>query len=286
MPSSATVSPAVSNANQAIEKSIDGDISTIYQSTNGSAFPVIMSYQFAGANRINGINYIPRQTGGNGKLGQVEVWYRQVQGGNELKLLDYNFGFTSKPILVAFPQTLTNIYEITFKVSSGQFGYASCAEMEFYDLGKQSLNTYPNIFNELHSALKSGVTQTDIDGINSPFFKGLAQCLYSNTYNQKFRVQNMQPYPVLQTTADALKIGTANTVENPTGIVFRANTKAVIFVSAQNASSIQLHTADFGAEDVLKQTYYSLNAGVNIIDITNDGLGYIDYYRARYYSRR
>ncbi|QNR82920.1 hypothetical protein H9N25_13075 [Pedobacter riviphilus] len=78
---------------------------------------------------------------------------------------------------------------------TGKNNFASCAEMQFYQKNSAG-NLYTNIFaDDLHTTLKPGITQTDIDAIASPFFKSLAQCIFNNSYNRKYRVQTYDFYP-------------------------------------------------------------------------------------------
>lgn len=279
LPSGVSVSPPANSAAEGADKTIDNDPATFYHSNYaGNQFPINLTYTFTGNNSINAVKYTPRPTGGNGDFGAGEIWYKQTSSSAAVKVADFNCNFSNFPTLIPLSQTLTNVAEITVKVLSGQSNLASCAEMEFFDNEQYSLNQYNNIFNSLHSELKPGITQSDINSITSPFFKGLAQCLYNNTYNKRFRTQNYVAYPVISTITAQLKTMGANTCENPTGILFKSGTKAVIFVGETNGVSISLQTIDFAGENNLSQKTYNLSEGLNIIDITADGLGYIDYF--------
>ncbi|EJL74221.1 M60 family metallopeptidase [Chryseobacterium populi] len=279
MPSGVSVNPPANSAAEGADKTIDNNPATIYYSgSTGNPFPVNLTYIFTGNNVINAVKYTPRTNGGNGDFGTGEVWYKQTSSSTAVKVADFNCNFSNQATLIPLSQTLTNVAEITVKVLSGENNVASCAEMEFFNNTQLSLNVYNNIFNSLHSDLKPGITQADINGISSPFFKGLAQCLYNNTYNKRFRTQNYVAYPVISSVTAQLKTMGANTCENPTGILFRSGTKAVIFVGAINGATIALQTLDFAGENNITKKTYNLSEGLNIIDITADGLGYIDYF--------
>ncbi|MEY8760065.1 M60 family metallopeptidase [Chryseobacterium tongliaoense] len=278
-PSSVSVNPPANSVAEGADKTIDNNPATFYHSNySGNPFPVNLTYIFTGNNVINSVKYTPRPNGGNGDFGAGEIWYKQTSSSAAVKVADFNCGFSNQPVLIPLSQALTNVSEITVKVLSGENNLASCAEMEFFNNEQFSLNVYSNIFNNLHSELKPGVTQADINGISSPFFKALAQCLYNNTYKKRFRTQNYVVYPVISSVTAQLKTAGANTCENPTGILFKSGTKAVIFVGTTNGAPVSLQTLDFAGEDNLNKKVYSLAEGLNIIDITADGLGYIDYF--------
>ncbi|WP_082377066.1 M60 family metallopeptidase [Chryseobacterium indologenes] len=278
-PSGVSVNPPANSVAEGADKTIDNNPATIYHSNYaGNQFPINLTYTFTGNNTINAVQYTPRPNGGNGDFGTGEIWYKQTPSSAAVKVADFNCNFSNSPTLIPLSQTLTNVAEITVKVLSGQNNLASCAEMEFFNNAQFSLNQYDSIFNSLHSDLKPGVTQADINGITSPFFKGLAQCLYNNTYNKRFRTQNYIAYPIISSVTAQLKTMGANTCENPTGILFETGTKAVIFVGETNGASISLQTIDFAGENNLTKKTYNLTEGLNIIDITANGLGYIDYF--------
>lgn len=279
IPTSVSVNPPANSTAEGADKTIDNNPATFYHSNySGNQFPINLTYTFTGNNTISTVKYTPRPNGGNGDFGTGEIWYKQTPSSAAVKAADFNCGFSNQSVLIPLSQTLTNISEITVKVLSGENNLASCAEMEFYHNEQFSLNLYSNIFNSLHSELKPGVTLADINGISSPFFKALAQCLYNNTYKKRFRTQNYTVYPTISSVTAQLRTAGANTCENPTGILFKSGTKAVIFVDTTNGAPVSLQTLDFAGEDNLNKKVYSLTEGFNIIDITADGLGYIDYF--------
>ncbi|PTT28510.1 hypothetical protein DBR28_16945, partial [Chryseobacterium sp. HMWF028] len=134
------------------------------------------------------------------------------------------------------------------------------------------------IFNDtIFSTLKPTVTQQDIDAISSPFIKGLAQCLFNNTYNRKYRVQAFTAYKTIESINSQYKIGNYNGFENPTGIAFQTNTTAIIFAK-DITNTVYLKIRDFATEGTSPEKSYELKNGLNIVNITNAGLGYISYY--------
>ncbi|QNN40819.1 Ig-like domain-containing protein [Pedobacter roseus] len=269
-----------------LAKSIDGNLTTFYQSKYSTpAFvvsdsnPAVLTYNFTGNNNIDLIKYIPRTGTTNGNFGRGEIWYATTTNATLTKLMNFDAGLSSSPSSFGFPQRLVNVTQIVLRVFSGVGNYASCAEMQFFK--SNSIGVLTDIFaDDLYSSLKPGVSQAQISAITSPFFKALAQCLYNRTYQNKFRVQNYKAYIAPSTVASALRVYGFSNFENPTGISFKANTKAVIFVGS-NAAPPVLKVCDF-ATDYKDPTpspdSYPLKAGLNVIDILHDGLGYISYY--------
>lgn len=279
LPVSATVIPASSNANQNIDKSIDGDLSTLYHSLS-NPFPASLSYHFTGNNNIDMVKYYTRVSGDNGDFGVVEIWYKQTPTSTPIKVADYDCRFVGPSHKIHLSQQLVNVSEIIVKVITGQNGYASCAEMEFYNTPAGGTNQYPQIFTNLHSALQPGVSQSDINAIASPFFKSLAQCIYNNTYRLKYRKQNYVAYQNIGQTTGMLRTMGASNMENPTGIVFEANTTAILFVGDTDGQPVYLQTRDFAGENTIAFQSYLLKPGINIIKILATGLGYINYFRS------
>lgn len=280
--SNASVSPAANSSGEGIDKTLDNNTSTMYHSSwAGGGFPIEMTYNFQGNNRIDYIVYTPRQDGnGNGNFGNIEIWYKSTPSSAAVKAKDVNLNFSSEPGRIELTTPLTNIRSVIIKVLNGQGNFASCAEMQFFKKNTASASIYSGIFDSLYSALKPGVTQARIDTISMPFFKSLAQCIYNQSYQRKFRYQAYQVYPVVGTTAASLKTSTYSSFENPTGIAFKAGTKAVLFVGPTHGVTPSLRVTDFGSAGTITDNSYALSEGLNVIDIVADGLGYINYYNS------
>jgi hypothetical protein len=277
--SSASVNPAA-HTGEDISRTYDNDTATLYHSNySGGGFPISMTYNFTTNPTIDYINYIPRQDGNpNGLFGAGEIWYKTTTTTSLTKLMDFDAGFSSSPSQIYFPTSLTNVTQIVVKVLSGKNNYASCAEMQFYQQSGGG-NLYTTIFaDDLHSVLKPGTTQTAINAISSPFFKSLAQCIFNNTYNKKYRVQTYDFYPNPGTVEGTLKSNGLNRFENPTGIAFKANTKVVIFVGDTYGVNPILAVKDFALDKNATTDTYPLQKGMNFITIIHDGLGYIQYF--------
>jgi hypothetical protein len=86
-------------------------------------------------------------------------------------------------------------------------------------------------------------------------------------------------YPTVSSISSTLKVGSYDQFENPTGIVFEQGTKAALF--ARNipfATNVYLVVKDFETALGGTVSYYLLNNGLNVFNISNNGLGYVSYY--------
>lgn len=271
-----------------IGKSFDGDLNTVYHSNwNTTTFPVSLIYKFDGQTALNYIKYIPRQDNNvNGNFGNIKISYNTISDPNFIEIYTGNFEQTGTSKTAYLPLAITPL-NIKVEVLDGKNNFASCAEMQFFreDPNTPDLSVYSGIFvDSLFSALKPSVTQQDINAITSPFIKGLAQCLFNNTYNKKYRVGIFTAYKKNETINSQYKIGNYNAFENPTGIAFQTNETVVVFAKDINSLSnkVYLKIRDFstegGTSQVSPESSYELKNGFNVFNITNGGLGYISYY--------
>ncbi|KMQ65147.1 hypothetical protein ACM46_13255 [Chryseobacterium angstadtii] len=280
VPSGTTASSFQSGEN--IDKSYDNDVNTLYHSSYGNTvFPVVLNYRLDGVTPIDYLKYTPRPSGSNGLFGSVSISYNTTANSTFVPLMSFDFQNSSIPVNVYFPNQITPL-NVRITVNNGQGNFASCAEMGFYKMGSSgTANPYTNIFaNSLYSALQSSVTQTDIDGMASPFYKGLAQCLFNRTYVSKYRVQNYGVYPPIAVTTGNLKVGSGyDSFENPTGMVFTQGSKVAMFVqNIPSGTTVSLQVKDFSTVLGGTTSYYELHNGLNVFQLTNSGLGYISYY--------
>ncbi|KXH84319.1 M60 family metallopeptidase [Chryseobacterium kwangjuense] len=280
IPSGTTASSYQSGEN--IEKSYDNDVNTLYHSSWGNTvFPVVLNYRLDGVTPVDYLKYTPRTSGSNGRFGSVSISYNTTANSAFVTLMSFDFQNSSAPVNVYFPNQITPL-NIRITVNSGEGNFASCAEMGFYKTGSSGTgNTYMNIFtNNLYSALLPSVTQVDINAMASPFYKGLAQCLFNGTYVNKYRVQEYKVYPPIAATTGHLKVGSGyNSFENPTGIVFEQGSKVAMFVQNIPAgANISLQVKDFSTVLGGTTSYYQLHNGLNVFQPSNSGLGYISYY--------
>ncbi|MCC8147334.1 MAG: M60 family metallopeptidase [Bacteroidales bacterium] len=267
-----------------IEKSFDDNMGTLYHSSYGSTtFPVTLQYNFsADVNEINYLVYHPRSSGSNGNFKEVEVYYK-LRDGEEVKYKDYNFGGSNTASTVRFTTPLLKPEYIKFVVKSGAGdgrGFASCAEMEFYETYKSTLDLSQFFVDEIYSAVKPGVTKEQI--LSNPsipiFFKYLAVEQLEGNYSP-VRVQTHQPYRPYGDLATELKTSTYNQYENPTGIYVESGKSIGVFVPDTKEEEISLTVRNW--DDGQVRTY-ALNPGVNYITPAVTGNTYINYFTANY----
>jgi len=265
-----------------IELSFDNNPSTIYHSSwSGGGFPITLNYNFSGADRIDYIVYTPRTSGDNGLFMEAELWYATTAApASFTKIRDFNFYASSTPVTVSLTSALINPATFRVVVKSGKNNFASCAEMEFYKFNTG--NAVPSLFKDnICSGLKPGTTQANINALPNGFFKNLAQCMFNNTYDTTYRVQQYEPYQNLSVLADQLKTSYYSKFENPTGIFLKPAT-TVIFVEDDFGEPLSLKLFYYRGNANMKQKDYPLIKGVNLVPINDTGLAYISYYTTNY----
>lgn len=262
-----------------ITKSFDGDFATMYHSSwGGGTLPVTLTYNFTGLSRIDYLIYNPRQSGGsNGNFDQITVSYKLSGGANYVSLGSYQLKGASSAYKIDFPNGLINPTNVRFLVTTGTGGFASCAEMEFYqnnNMGTAMLSLFQDA---ICSQLKSTVTDADINNEVNPYIKKLAKTIKLGTYSTEFRVNEFEAFPTLNQTSNWMKTSSYNSFENPTGILFQTGDEIVIFVDNAGSESISLNIKD-QAPGASGNSTYPLKNGINKIKAANNGHGYLCYY--------
>ena len=284
--------PIVSGtANQAqsgedISKSYDDNLSTLYHSPwTGTSFPVILTYNLQGPAHVDYALYTPRQDGNNnGNFEQVDIDY-QVSGSTQwIRLRTANLGGSGSIANISFgDEGIDDVMSIRFTVRSGVNGFASCAEMAFYEKDDFIGDMLKDVFaDKLCTRLKDGVTREMIEQMEMEEFRSLAYQLQDGTYSMKYRVGEFKAYrPVADLRNELKNSYTYNNHENPTGITFKKDENVIVVVEGIGDSPVTLQVRNFGPEDFSTE-YYPLSNGVNIINCRNKGNGYIDYYTKNY----
>ena len=288
--SSATASSYQSGGE--IEKSFDGDYSTIYHSnwTNSgdNYFPITLDYRFDDQESIDYIVYHPRPNGGNGNFKEVEIWASTESNPSLLKITDFDFMGSSSATKVVFDKPLINPTTIRFIVNSGTGdgqGFASCSEMEFYRFNTENFNPL-SIFTDITcSELKPGITMKDIEEVSSNLHRNIALYLYNGTYPDEFRIQEFRAWPHPDAWSKKNKTSTLSLLDNPTGISVSENEDLVVFVGETNGYSISLKIQNLdmpGGDGYNNASFYPLSPGVNKLKARNDGLAYLFYHTPDY----
>ena len=279
-----------------IESSFDGDYQTIYHSKWDNAsedyFPITLDYYFAKGSDMDYLIYYPRPTGRNGLFRQVEIFIKSnADGGAEAKwkkVMDFDFGGSTSPTRVEFPQSLIGVSAVRFVVKSGagdRQGFVSCAEMEFYKKNPDSFD-YASLFTDATcSELKPGVTLDNISDCTSPFFRNIAFYLYHDRYEKEFRINTFKAYPHPMVQGKENKTSAYSLMDNPTGIAVEKGELLVVLANKLPQTKITLRVQNLdvpegdGAED---PTDYPLASGVNKLKMQTKGLVYILYHSPEY----
>lgn len=275
---------------EGIEKSFDGDKSTIYHSnwTNSgdNYFPITLTYYFEEGSDMDYLVYYPRQNGTNGFFKEVDIEVRSnanTRGTDEWKaLMSYDFGGSSSATKVDFPEPQIGVSAIRLTIKSGAGdgqGFASCAEMEFYQKNPESFD-YNTLFTDPScSKLKPGVTENDIMQCPYSFFKNIAWYMYHQKYDTEFRIADYHAYPSPDIQAASNKTSPYSLLDNPTGISVAAGEQLVVLADLQGQrASLRVQNLDVPGGDGFGGNEYPLSDGVNKLDIEEKGLAYLMYH--------
>ncbi|MCC8144979.1 MAG: M60 family metallopeptidase [Bacteroidales bacterium] len=265
---------------EGIEKSFDGDLTTIYHSSwKGTEFPVTLTYNFTGKDSIDYIIYYPRTDGTNGNFIEAEIWTQNTTS-DYVKAGEYNFEASSQPSVISLPERLKDPKSVKFVIKSGfgdpgTNGFASCAEMEFYK--KDGKSSVPDIFTDRTcSQLKASISQDDIQNIEEPNYRKLADALYTGKYPSEYRIRFYEAYPDPAKIAQQNRIGrTYSQMDNPTGIFVERDENIVVFVGDMHNQRISLRALNLDKDYAC--TDYLLKEGLNVLKAKDKGLLYIMY---------
>lgn len=270
-----------SQPGEGIEQSFDNNSRSLYHSPwNNTLFPVTLTYHFSPSDTIDYLVYYPRSDGGtNGNFKEFELWVKTTEEGDFRKAGDYDLDGNSQPALIRFSQPIIGPESVRFVVKSGTgdngTGFVSCSEMEFYR--EKSTSSIPPLFSDIScSALKSGVTQEEIDRIENDEFRELAASLFRKEYPISRRVRNYSPYPKPWKAAEKNRTKSYSMQDNPTGIFVDGNQSIVVFVGETGGENISLRSINFDKSYVCSD--YLLKEGLNIIEPKDEGLLYILYH--------
>lgn len=307
-PSSATDnSHTASGSDGDITYSYDGDTGTLYHSDYAGGVsednPVILTYNFENVDCIDYINYIPRSSGSNGNFGEVTISYKLEGDTDYTEYTTYDWEMSSDMKTVVFKDGLKNPVSVRFTVKSGYAGFASCAEMQFYAKNTEGESDFDIFADDVYSSLKEGVTQNDIDKLETEFVKSLATQMLNGTYRTDYRVATYPCLLSVQSLADSWNCPDKYYDQTPgvTGISFAPGKHAVIVSGLPDDKTATLKLVawyngiigdNFDGGNP-QETDFTLRNGMNIIDYepeTNctfadggyksdyDALAYIDYH--------
>lgn len=291
-----TISDATATSYQSgepISNAYDGNTSTLWHSAYYStSFPVNATFMLSTASHVDYVKYTPRTSGTNGNFQEVTVYVSSAATTNyssvttEVTTVNLNGGSGEAYIFLG-ESGVDNVRSIRLCIKSGSGGFASAAEIAFYQADRTMQNTLANYFDDaLCTQLKSTITSAD--GIEDATVKTLVSSLLSDAENyKKYRVGEFEPYEKLSTVRARLKISNEYCAyENPTGIYFKPNeTIYVIAEGISSSDSPSLIIKNWGKandSEAQSQSSFMLHNGLNTITPTHRGNGYVSYYSDNY----
>ncbi|MFO8000996.1 MAG: M60 family metallopeptidase, partial [Marinilabilia sp.] len=290
---SATLDPSDKfHPEREIDKSIDGDMSTLYHSPwEGMPDQPDITLEYSldpeDAEVLNYLVLHPTTSGANGIIKTATIWVKTEENNEYTKVADFEAPRSNNPQVVQFDSPIMNPRSVKLVVTDaythdpGKY-YVSLAEFECYE--SKSLNAIEDdkafFTDETFSKLKAGFSVEDISKISNPFLQNIAAYLLSENYDQEFRVQHYKAFQPVNDLANELKTSGYSQFENPTGIYFEEGDEVILFVEDPQDQNIHLKVKDFGRSG--DDHTYNLRRGLNIVTMQGSGNGYISYYTPDY----
>ena len=280
--------------NEEIEKSFDGDLSTIYHSnwSNGGTnyFPITLEYFFENPENIDYMVYYPRTQGYNGYFKEVEILVATETNPTYTKVTDFNFEGNGKVTRVTF-QNIVGAKSFKLIIKSGHGdgqGFASAAEIEFWKKNTAAFDP-TKIFTDITcSELKPTVNEQDIEAISNPFYKNMALYMKANQYPSEFRVQEYRAWadPNVIRDYNRMQYSYSN-LDNPTGISVEEGEDLIVFVGETHNRNLQIKIQNLdkpNGDGFDNASFHPLYQGTNKIKAGKKGLIYLQYQTADYAS--
>jgi len=302
---SASVSQDDANYSGHAEALIDGNYGTFYHSPAGAGnttFPIVWEFEFEGSERIDYLSIMHRNMNHwRGQVGKFRVYYKVSATDQYSFVQEFDFGGNGGYQSAYFEEPLQNATWIKIEILDGDPSsssyedgkYICAAEVEFFNSNRADVNQWiGRIFTDLScSELKNGVTKKDIIQMNavSPYLAtNVAMPLFNGTYSENekdFRIHSYEPYSDSHVNR-ALVMQYYTSMNNPTGIEVKNGHDIIVCVDqipAGQTVSLAVYGEDgeFGPnyggggeiESINQNTV--LNAGINNVRITADGMAYI-----------
>lgn len=302
--------PAQSQWSEGFGALIDGNATTFYHSlaadeNGGTVFPLAWDFELNGNERVDYISIRHRNNGASyhyrGQIGEFNV-YAKNDGDADWKFVQkFDFGGRGGYQTANLDTPVPNARWIRIEIlngdpNSGSYTdgpYICCGEVEFYNSNRAEVNEWiSKIFTDLScSELKAGVTKQDIIKMNAvaPYLAvNVAMPLFDGSYtdNEKdFRIHEYEPYSDNHVNR-ALVLQFYTAMDNPTGIEVHAGKDIIVCVD-QIPEGQSVSLAIYGESDEYGPNYggggesegvdqlISLQAGINNIRITSDGMAYV-----------
>lgn len=275
---------------QGIENSFDGvfDKNKPYHSPwgDGTQLPVTLEYFFEGTEAMDYFIYHPN--GGNGDFGEFTLYVADKGSDTYRELGNYNFYQSATMKCIYFDQRLEGVKKIKFEVKSGNGGFVSCQEMEFFrSKGETELErNLLAVFTDLTCCeVKEEATDKDIARLPG-VFASLAQTLRKGSYNEwekKFRVQDYSPYSNTDVWAEKLAIKPYSALNNITGIYVNSGDEVIFCVGETHNQNIAVQCIgeeinnEGKAQTAVSGESYLLKKGINKCRFTQSGMLFVIY---------
>lgn len=269
--------------NQNPQNTIDGNLTTVYSSAKDTSLkPIILEYTLTEAN--SRVDYILLHQNPNvqpqNKLTKGKLWYQKEDETGWTSCGSFNVESTS---IVRIDINLMQVSKIKLQLERSDVApnNVSFAEFECYEIaegGDFDLESDAKYFEDnVFSKLKTTTTSEDIKQITHPMVKAIAKELLNNTYSTEFRSRIYNSCKNPQIIGNELTIGRRSICDNPTGIFFKKDKKYIVFVGNEiQQDEVKLYIKDW-RENGGQQTV-SLKPGLNIVETSTDGAGYIQYW--------
>ena len=284
-------------AGAGIENTFDGDDKTVYHSiwSQSAAFPVTLEYFFE--DEQPDLDYIIyHSTGGNGMIGNLDIFTATAESPEYTLLGNFNFGMNSSKRKVVL-NNLKKATKIKLSVNSGSGNFVTCQELEFFqynktnDLHVQLLS----VFTDLScSEVKKDVTLDEIYEL-PPYFSYLALVLKNNSYDaheKSFRIRDYEAYSSVDMWSDKLLTRKYSDLDNCTGIHVKTDDEILVLVGETHGRQVTIQSIYESSHDIWAdgkptgQSYdqlgatgdiYFLKEGVNKIKILKSGMLFLMY---------
>lgn len=266
---------------EAAERTIDGNYQTHYSSSRTAlGDSVILDYTLAAeTQRVDYIRLVQRANGDvNSTFSQGSIWYKTASSD---WMFIQNFNVTQGSTVEA-ELSIAAPVEIRVCIQSCQGGAVALAEFECYESANVGDLTQDAIYfsDRVFSELKPGVTLADLEKITNPYVRSVAHSLLQGNYPKEFRSRVYHACENPGTVGSGLKIGSRSEYDNPMGVFFKQNEKYVVFVDKEDDSPVELYIKDFRSGG--GSASYKLKSGLNAIEPSVAGNGYIRYWRTDY----
>lgn len=276
-----------------ITKAFDGDYASFYHSnwSRGNAapdyFPITLTFNLDAVKDVDYMVYYPRQDSHNGHFKVVDIEYSE-DGSTFKPLMRKDFGGVSTPSRVKFDAPVrAKSFRLIVRSGAGDGqGFATAAEIEFYQKNPAAFSPLTLFTDETCSALKANVTEQDVQKCPDEFFRNLAYYMLQKKYDTTFRLADYKAYTDPEKhRRNITKMQFAYSIfDNPTGIYVDQNETLVALVGdTHGQENLSITVVDYHAgsngDGVWQRKNYPLQRGVNKIKMTGKGLVYVLYFK-------